>query len=69
MSENVGASTSRNPEGLHGLYRENFTIYIHDYVTICKKCCDFQFLGTVTMLYLITLSIYSIDKFNTIEVS
>jgi hypothetical protein len=25
MSENVGASTSRNPEGLHGLYRENFT--------------------------------------------
>jgi hypothetical protein len=25
MSENVGASTSRNPKGLHGLYRENFT--------------------------------------------
>jgi hypothetical protein len=25
MSENVGASTSRNPKGLQGLYRENFT--------------------------------------------
>jgi hypothetical protein len=24
MSENVGASTSRNPKGLHGLYRDNF---------------------------------------------
>jgi hypothetical protein len=27
MSENVGASTSRNPKGLHGLYRDNFTFY------------------------------------------
>jgi hypothetical protein len=26
MSENVGASTSRNTKGLHGLYRENFTL-------------------------------------------
>jgi hypothetical protein len=25
MSENVGASTSRNPKGFHGLYRDNFT--------------------------------------------
>jgi hypothetical protein len=25
MSENVGASTSRNPKGLHGLYGDNFT--------------------------------------------
>jgi hypothetical protein len=25
MSENVGASTSRNPQGLHGLYGDNFT--------------------------------------------
>jgi hypothetical protein len=23
MSENVGASTSHNPKGLHGLYRDN----------------------------------------------
>jgi hypothetical protein len=26
MSENVGASTSRNPKGLHGLYTDNFTL-------------------------------------------
>jgi hypothetical protein len=26
MSENVEASTSRNPKGLHGLYRDNFTL-------------------------------------------
>jgi hypothetical protein len=26
MSENVGASTYRNPKGLHGLYRDNFTL-------------------------------------------
>jgi hypothetical protein len=25
--KNVGASTSRNPKGLHGLYRDNFTFY------------------------------------------
>jgi hypothetical protein len=24
---NVGASTSRNPKGLHGLYRDNFNFY------------------------------------------
>jgi hypothetical protein len=28
MSENVGASTSHNPKGLHSLYRENITFYI-----------------------------------------
>jgi hypothetical protein len=26
MSENVGASTFRNPKGLHGLYGDNFTL-------------------------------------------
>jgi hypothetical protein len=25
MSENAGASTSRSPKGLHGLYRDSFT--------------------------------------------
>jgi hypothetical protein len=25
MSENVGTSTSGNPKGLHGLYRDSFT--------------------------------------------
>jgi hypothetical protein len=24
----MGASTSRNPKALHGLYRDNFTLYI-----------------------------------------
>jgi hypothetical protein len=28
MSENVGASTSRNPKSLHGLYRENFNFFL-----------------------------------------
>jgi hypothetical protein len=28
MSENVGASTSRNPKGLHGLHGENFTLHM-----------------------------------------
>jgi hypothetical protein len=26
MSENVAASTSRNPKGLHSLYRDSFTV-------------------------------------------
>jgi hypothetical protein len=26
MSENVGASTCRNPKDLHGLYRDNLTL-------------------------------------------
>jgi hypothetical protein len=30
MSENVGAATSRNPKGLHGLYRDSFTFYLLD---------------------------------------
>jgi hypothetical protein len=29
MSENVGASTSRNPKGLHGLYWYNFTLFFY----------------------------------------
>jgi hypothetical protein len=30
MSKNVGASTSRNPEGLHFLCRDDFTFYTSD---------------------------------------
>jgi hypothetical protein len=30
MSENVGASTSRKPKGLHGLYSDNFTFLLKD---------------------------------------
>jgi hypothetical protein len=36
MSENVGASTSRNPKGLRGLYRDNFT-YLR-YIFVCLYC-------------------------------
>jgi hypothetical protein len=43
MSENVGASTSRNPKGLHGLSRDNFTSYMswgmYEYSLQCGKCC------------------------------
>jgi hypothetical protein len=28
MSENVGALTSRNLKGLHGLYRDSFSFYV-----------------------------------------
>jgi hypothetical protein len=31
----VGASTSGNPKGLHGLYRDNFTL---PYLNILKLC-------------------------------
>jgi hypothetical protein len=33
MSESVGASTSRNPKSLHGLYRDSFTftLFSHSY--------------------------------------
>jgi hypothetical protein len=34
MSENVGASTSRNPKGLHSLYRDNFIFYVFSFVNI-----------------------------------
>jgi hypothetical protein len=33
MSQNVGASTSHNPKGLHGLYGDNFT-YDPEYRTL-----------------------------------
>jgi hypothetical protein len=33
MSENVGASTSHNPKGLHGLYGDNFT-FLHTFTNV-----------------------------------
>jgi hypothetical protein len=36
LSENVGASTSRNPKGLHGLYRDNFTLSL-PFIQTSKK--------------------------------
>jgi hypothetical protein len=41
MSENVGASTSRNPKGLHGLYRDNFS-FIHKFIKETVYWNEFQ---------------------------
>jgi hypothetical protein len=32
MSKNVEASTSRNPKGLHGLYMDNYTLFLFLYL-------------------------------------
>jgi hypothetical protein len=40
MSENVGASTSRNPKSLHGLYRENFAFTIQNEATAELGCLN-----------------------------
>jgi hypothetical protein len=37
MSENVGASTSHDPEDLHGLYRDNFTLLYSTLPKIAQK--------------------------------
>jgi hypothetical protein len=44
MSENVGASTSRNPRGLHGLYRDNFTLlqWFHGSTLHGDRCAAFH---------------------------
>jgi hypothetical protein len=38
MSENVDDSTSLNPKGLHGLYRDNFTFTKRSKHSLCKSC-------------------------------
>jgi hypothetical protein len=41
MSENVGSSTSRNPKGLHVLYRDNFTFTFYNCIAVClNECCS-----------------------------
>jgi hypothetical protein len=45
MSENVGASTSRNPEGLHSLYRDNFTLpYLGKTAHVGQSRCSYRIL-------------------------
>jgi hypothetical protein len=44
MSENVGASISCNPKGLHGLYGDNFTL---PYLLI-EQCCINKFGGVAS---------------------
>jgi hypothetical protein len=45
MSENVGFSTSRNPKGLHGLYRENVTYFRYYFICSCTFLRYFFFLS------------------------
>jgi hypothetical protein len=46
MSENVEASTSRNPKGHNGLYRDNFTyisvLYNVKYIGTVLENCRFS---------------------------
>jgi hypothetical protein len=42
MSENVGASTSCNPMGLHGLYRDSFTFYLLQIITQCNRMLKYS---------------------------
>jgi hypothetical protein len=37
MSENVGASTSRDPKGLHGLYRDKFIFILQFPRIVCNS--------------------------------
>jgi hypothetical protein len=53
MSENVGASASRNCKGLHGLYRDNFTFYLYRHILIVKL-----FIYTTQDLYLYIIHWY-----------
>jgi hypothetical protein len=36
MSENAGTSTSHNPKGLHGLYRDNFIFMVEKYYRLFR---------------------------------
>jgi hypothetical protein len=40
MSENVGASISRNPKGLHGLHGDNFTFFTFSNRMNCNRISD-----------------------------
>jgi hypothetical protein len=46
MSENVGASTSCNPKGLHGLYRDKFTFTYIISDRLLKNTLLFYWYGT-----------------------
>jgi hypothetical protein len=62
MSENVGASTSRNPKGPRGLYRDNFTFTFLTCTGLQPLCryrrnnSEFRSLKASTALYLQWLS-------------
>jgi hypothetical protein len=54
MSENVGATTSRNPKGLHGLYSDNLTLI------------ELRSLKISKMFYVTILSLAEIFKYATL---
>jgi hypothetical protein len=56
ISENVGVSTSHNPKGLHGLYRDNFTLP-------CKTSKDLQYMKSVNFHLLPSISVSNIVSF------
>jgi hypothetical protein len=53
MSENVGASTSRKSKGLHGLYRDNFTLLVFHQLRIHGDFSSFgaYVFGLLTSLF------------------
>jgi hypothetical protein len=53
MSENVGASTSRNHKGLHGLYGDNFTLPYQDVVKMIAQ--NVKEIATTTGKFNVTL--------------
>jgi hypothetical protein len=54
MFENVGASTSRNPNGLHGLYGDNFTFTIYKIKHIFSNLI-------LVSIHLVALKVYATD--------
>jgi hypothetical protein len=42
ISENFGASTSRNPKGLYSLYTDNFTSYYEHFPNHIYKLCNYR---------------------------
>jgi hypothetical protein len=57
ISENVGVSTCRKPKGLHGLYKDNFTL---PYLTF--TCCDSGY-NIIHVILFTVLQLYGIEKF------
>jgi hypothetical protein len=57
MSENVGAATSRNAKGLHGLYRDNFTLPYLNLICDMENCNSQQIkIGVIALSYIIIVN-------------
>jgi hypothetical protein len=63
MSENVGASTSRNPKGLHGLCGDNFIFTYLRSSGACIRCggwCKTEVVNAVS----VSLLVFSVCNFS-----